>query len=110
MRCANYIQDFPTFTFTFVKYTDAGIKDYFDVTMPPEMYLQETDDNTGCLSHFRPINKDSNAGFKLGSAFFRNVSIELEFTESTIAINTKEVDAPLANEHIYPPYDSAKYM
>jgi len=76
MRCANYIQEFPTFTLTFTQYTSMGIKEYFNVTMPPEMYLQETDDNTRCLSHFRPINKDSVGGFKLGSAFFRNVSVE----------------------------------
>lgn len=110
MRCANYIQDFPSFTFTFVQYTTMGIKEYFNVTLPPEMYLQETDDNTRCLSHFRPINKDSTAGFKLGSAFFRNVSVELEYIGSQITINTKPVNSPLANEVIYPPYDSNKYM
>ena len=87
-----------------------GIKTYFNVTMYPEMYLMETDDNTQCLSLLRPINDDQAAGFKLGAAFFRNVSIQLSYIDDGIQISTKDVQPPLATEHIYPEYDNSNII
>jgi len=51
----------------------------FSVQMYPEIYLMQSEDNSTCTSLIREINSDSDAGFILGTPFFRNVSVILNF-------------------------------
>lgn len=63
--------------------------------MFPEIYLMQSEDNSTCTSLIREINSDSDAGFILGTPFFRNVSVILNFATSDIAVQIKEVDSPI---------------
>lgn len=92
---------------TFNQSTDATTESYFTVDIFPEVYLET--DNTGsqCRSLIREVANDGLDGFALGTPFFRNVSITLNFLEETIEVFTKTVDSPLAYKQTYPDFDES---
>jgi len=76
----------------------------------PELYLSQSEDNSTCTSLIRQVDSDRTDGFILGTPFFRNVSVTLNFAQSTIAVALKEVKSPIAKGTDYPFMDESKQV
>lgn len=58
----------------------------------------------------REIDSRAGAGFILGTPFFRNVTVILNFAESTVAIQTKKVISPIKEGINIPYMDESKQI
>lgn len=56
------------------------------------------------------MDSDKTEGFILGGPFFRNVSVTLNFAQSTIAVATKQVLSPIRKGTDYPYMDESKQV
>lgn len=79
----------------------------FSVDIFPEIYLFADSDDT-CVSLLRQVNDDQANGFVLGTPFFRNVTLEINYLSNSIAIWSKDVDSPIKEEAKWPDYDESK--
>jgi hypothetical protein len=78
------------------------------VTIFPELYLEQDPTGSQCRSLIREVSNDGLDGFALGTPFFRNTSITLNFLEETIEVFEKVVDSPIAYKQTFPDYDESK--
>lgn len=93
-NCRNFVDVLPEFTLLFNQ--DAGSTPSFAVNIFPEVYLFENGDNE-CISLLRQVNDDREQGFILGTPFFRNVSVYIDFADDAITIASKDVDSPISS-------------
>ena len=104
-NCRNFVQDFPTFSMVF--YQNEGAFPAFDVSIYPEIYLfEDSEDHCQCL--FREVNNATEHSFVLGTPFFRNFSIYLDYIDNSIAVVSKTVDSPISMS--YPGYSETAKM
>lgn len=95
-NCTEFVNSLPEFSLEFNNSVMEQEVQYFSVQMFPEIYLMQSEDNSTCTSLIRQTDPSTAGGFVLGTPFFRNVSVILNFAESTIAVQIKPVDSPIA--------------
>lgn len=107
-NCTDSVKNFPEFSMEFNNSASSDDFQVFSVQIFPEVYLQQSEDGSMCTSLFREIDSTRDAGFILGTPFFRNVSVVLNYAEQTIAVQLKEVHSPIAKGIDLPYMDESK--